>query len=304
MTGKSEPLVIGVELGGTKCVAVLVRGGAIVARETYPTADPASTLGRLTARLREWGRVDRDIAALGIASFGPVGLDPAQDDFGYITNTPKPGWSGADVRGILGRGFDRPVGFDTDVNAAALAEGRWGAARGAGVHVYLTIGTGVGGGLVVDGRAVHGRVHPEIGHVRVRRGPDDHFVGVCPFHGDCVEGLISGPAIAARTGGDAGDLADDDPVWRHVADTLAELVAMLLMTVSAQRVLIGGGVGVDRGFLLPMVRAGVAERLAGYLPGYSDAALAEVIRAPTLGHDAGPLGAAALALGCLEAQPR
>lgn len=301
MTDKSEPLVMGVEMGGTKCVAVLARGGAIVARETCPTADPASTIGRLTARLRQWGHDHRDIAALGIASFGPVGLDPAQDDFGHITNTPKPGWSGVDIRGMLGRGFEGPIGFDTDVTAAALAEGRWGASRGVGVHVYLTIGTGVGGGLVVGGRPVHGRVHPEIGHVRVRRGPDDDFAGVCPYHGDCVEGLISGPAIAARTGRDAGALADDDPVWRPIADTLAELVAMLLMTVSAERVLIGGGVGVDRGFLLPMVRAGVAARLAGYVPGYSEGALAAIIRAPALGHDAGPLGAAALALACLEA---
>lgn len=293
----SEPLVAGIELGGTKCIAVLARGADIVDRRAFPTGDPATTIPALLACLAGWSAPAP--VALGLACFGPLGLDPSHGDFGKITTTPKPGWSGVDVRGAFAKTFSGPIGFDTDVNGSALAEGRWGAARGADVHVYLTIGTGIGGGVVVGGKPVHGLLHPEIGHIRVRRGADASFAGVCPFHGDCIEGLVSGPAIAARSGRRAENLADDDPVWREVADDLAELVAMLLLTLSPNRILIGGGVGMGRAFLLPLIRAAVTDRLSGYLSSVTPDTLVDIVRTPALGVDAGPLGAAALALDAL-----
>lgn len=211
-----------------------------------------------------------------------------------MTTTPKPGWSRVDLVGHFAQRFNVPIGFDTDVAGAGLAETLWGAAKGCGVVVYLTVGTGVGGGVVIGGRPVHGRIHPEIGHLRIRRDPGDPFAGVCPFHGDCVEGLVSGPAIAARAGAPAESLADDDPVWARVADDLAELAAILVLTLSPERILIGGGVAAARPFLPPMIRSRVAGRLAGYVAGLSEAALARMIRAPGLGGRAGPLGAIAL----------
>ncbi|MDE2339633.1 MAG: ROK family protein, partial [Alphaproteobacteria bacterium] len=166
----NAPLIAGVELGGTKGVALVARGQTILARERVPTTNPNETLGTLSNWLRAH-HAESPFAALGIATFGPVGLDRAHPDYGHITRTPKPGWTQADVRGTFTRWFDGPVGFDTDVNGAALAEGRWGAAVGSSSHIYLTIGTGIGGGLVVNGAPVHGFVHPEMGHVRVRRVP-------------------------------------------------------------------------------------------------------------------------------------
>lgn len=293
----TAPLVAGIELGGTKCIAALARGADIVDRRAFPTGDPATTIPALLACLAGWSAPAP--VALGLACFGPLGLDPSHDDFGKITTTPKPGWSGADVRGAFAKSFAGPIGFDTDVNGAALAEGRWGAARGADVHVYLTIGTGIGGGVVVGGKSVHGLLHPEIGHIRVRRDTGAKFAGVCPYHGDCIEGLVSGPAIAARTGRPGEDVADDDPVWREVADELAELIALLLLTLSPNRILIGGGLGIGRAFLLPMIRAAAADRLGGYLAPVTPEALLEIVRPPALGVDAGPLGAAALALDAL-----
>jgi fructokinase len=162
------------------------------------------------------------------------------------------------------------------------------------VHVYLTIGTGIGGGVVVDGRPVHGLIHPEIGHVRTRRVAGDDFPGICPVHGDCLEGLASGPAIAARAGVAAEEIGPDDPVWASVAAPLAELMAMLILTLSAERILIGGGVGIGQPQLLPMIRAGTAAILGGYVAGVTIERLGEMIRAPGLGELAGPLGAVAL----------
>jgi len=295
------PLVAGVELGGTKCIALLARGTDVLARTTVPTTRPAETLGALTRWLEEQRRAGHQPQALGIASFGPLGLHPGRSDFGFITTTPKPGWADTDVRSALAAGFAGPVAFDTDVNAAALAEYRWGAAQGSAVAVYLTIGTGIGGGIVVDGRPLHGRVHPELGHLRVRRRLPDRFPGICPWHGDCVEGLASGPAIAARAQRPAEELGDDHSVWVDVAAELGELVAALILVLSPDRVLIGGGVGTGKPRLLQRMRIQVESALADYLPAYDRAALELVIQPAALGADAGAFGAVAIATAAMAA---
>jgi len=290
-----DRLVAGVELGGTKSIAVLARGSDIVAQARFPTADPQMTLTALVDQISAWQAVHGNVEAVGIASFGPVGLDRGRADYGHITSTPKSGWAGTDVVGPFTRAFGVPIAFDTDVAGAALAEQRWGAAHGCDVAVYLTIGTGIGGGVVVNGTPVHGLIHPEIGHIRVRRAEGDAFPGICPFHGDCIEGLASGPAIAARAGAPGDTLSDDHPVWAAVTAELAELVALLLLTVSTRRILIGGGVFGGREALLPAIRAQAARLLAGYLVGVDEARLADIVVLPGLGDRAGPLGAIALA---------
>lgn len=289
------PLVAGVELGGTKCIAVLARGSEIVAHASHPTLEPARTIPTLIGQLNAWRESGANFVALGLASFGPLGLDPGRADYGRVTTTPKPGWANYDLRGVFATVFDLPIGFDTDVNGAALAEERWGASRGASVHAYVTVGTGIGGGIVVGGRPVHGLMHPEMGHLLVRRQPGDGFAGTCPFHGDCLEGLASGPAIAARTGQAADTLPDDHPVWPQVAGELGQLVTTLLLMVSPQRIVIGGGVGVARPALLSLIRDAAASQLNGYLPACSPQRLGEIVVRPQLGSDAGPLGACALA---------
>lgn len=290
-------LVAGIELGGTKSIALVARGREIVEIRRIPTAEPGSTLDALSAQLDAWQGAHGRVEAIGIGSFGPIGLDRDRADYGHITSTPKPGWANVDVVGHFARRFGVPVGFDTDVAGAALAEYRWGAGQGCDVVLYLTIGTGIGGGVVVHGAPVHGLVHPELGHLRVRRSPGDGFAGVCPFHGDCLEGLAAGPAIAARTGMAGADIDDDHPVWVLVADELAEAMAMLMLTLSPRRILIGGGVFQHRQQLFARVRARTADLLGGYVAGVGAAELGDIIRAPGLGDKAGPLGAVALAYG-------
>ena len=288
------PLLAGIELGGTKCVAILARGPEIIAAETVPTTSPSETLSLLDRQLQDWWARHR-FEALGIASFGPIGLDTRKSDFGTITTTPKADWADTPITSRYAEQFQVPVGFDTDVNGAGFAEYLWGAAAGCDSHIYLTIGTGVGGGVIVNGKPVHGLVHPELGHLRLRKLPGDDFAGICPYHGDCLEGLVSGPAVAARAGAPAEILPNDHPVWVPVVHTLAELVAMLILTVSPQRVIIGGGMGSGKASLLPRVRAGAASLLNGYVAGITDETLADMICAPGLGDYAGPLGAIALA---------
>jgi fructokinase len=284
-------VVAGIEIGGTKAIALLARGNSIIARQHFPTTDPLSTLAALSDWLALARQSHGDFAALGIASFGPLGLDPALPSYGTILATPKPGWSGAPLLAHFADAFAVPIGIDTDVNGAALAEARWGGGVGADVVIYLTIGTGLGGGIAIAGRAVHGRMHPEIGHIRVRRRAGDAFAGVCPWHGDCIEGLISGPALAARSGVPADRLDADHTVWAAFIEDLAELLAMLVVTLSPRRILIGGGVGLAQAQRLPAIRAATMQRLAGYLPDRLD----DMIDLPALGADAGPLGAIALA---------
>lgn len=294
------PLIAGIELGGTKCIAVLARGGTIIRSARWPTAAPAETLSAIVEQLQAWRR-DTPFAAIGIASFGPVDLHPASPTFGHILRTPKPGWSQVDVRGAFAAHFDMPIGYDTDVGGAALAEGRWGGAIGCGTHVYVTIGTGIGAGIVAGGKLLHGLQHPEIGHLRVRRDSADTFPGVCPFHGDCLEGLASGPAIAARAGIPADALRADDPLWSRVGDEIAELVATLILALSPERVIFGGGVMIGRPDLLARVRNRAAERLGGYLAWHTRETLQSVVIGSPLGAAAGSLGAVAIGIEAMSA---
>ncbi len=286
--------VAGIELGGTKAIAVLAEGDAIVERHSIATGEPIATLSELRTILDGWA-ASALLAGLGIASFGPIQLDPRDPKFGQILATPKPGWTGAPVAAMLGEGLGCPVAIDTDVNGAALAEYRWGAAVGCDSLCYLTIGTGLGGGLLIGGQPVHGAMHPEIGHIRLRRVAGDSFAGNCPFHGDCIEGLVSGPALAARFGMDPATASDADPIWRHVAADIAELCCAILLTTSARRILFGGSVALSRAFILPWVREIVVAQLESYLPFVTSEAVGEIIRPAGLGTDAGPLGAIALA---------
>jgi fructokinase len=284
----------GVELGGTKIIAVVAEDERIVERERWPTTRPDEVLPAVNSWLRE-RHAEAPLAALGIASFGPIRLDPAASDHGQLLVTPKPGWQGADVR-RLGDGLGIPLALDTDVNAAALAEWRWGAGQGAGSLVYLTIGTGIGGGVLIEGRPVHGALHPEIGHMRFRRAPGDTFAGACPVHGDCVEGLVSGTAIRARLGVDPATLKPEDERLDPVARDLAELFAGLLLALAPQRILVGGGVGIGLPWLIEAACESVPDILAGYLPDLADtASVKAIIGQPSLGPDAGPMGAIALA---------
>ena len=210
------PLYGAIEAGGTKFVCAVGTGpDDLRAEARFPTTTPAETLDRtISFFLEQQTRLGEPVAALGVGSFGPVDPNPASPTFGYITTTPKPGWANTDVVGALRRVFPVPVGFDTDVNAAALGEFRWGAAQGLDTFIYLTIGTGLGGGGMVGGRLIHGLVHPEMGHIRIPHDwAADPFPGACPYHGDCFEGLAAGPALEQRWQQRGETLPDDHPAW-------------------------------------------------------------------------------------------
>lgn len=276
-------MIGGIEAGGTKCVlAVGAAPGRIEAITTIPTRGPDETVGEAVA----WFAAQPAIAALGLATFGPVGLDPARPDFGHILHTPKPGWSGSDFAGALARGLGVRVAVETDVNAAAMAE-----AQGAGASLaYMTVGTGIGVGLVIDGRCVHGAAHPEAGHYYPRRPRgDDGFAGVCPFHGDCLEGLASGPAILARWGAKLSDLPDGHPAHELVAAYLAQACHTLFAAAAVETVVLAGGVLATRG-LRDRVAAHCAGIDRGYLPGRER----RRIVAPRLGDRSGITGAMTL----------
>ena len=222
MTGMAVTMLAGVEMGGTKCVCTLGTGpDDIRAQVTLPTLDPNTTLDSIAAVLQKWLEGSAPPTALGVASFGPIDLRRHSPTYGRMGATPKRGWPNTDIAGYFIRRFGLPVGISTDVIGAALAEGRWGDARGLTDFVYITVGTGIGAGIVVGGKSVYGCHHPEVGHLRLVRAMGDTWPGNCPFHGDCVEGLASGPAIAARSGQPGDSLPADNPVWDTVAHTLA-----------------------------------------------------------------------------------
>jgi fructokinase len=293
-----RPLLCGVELGGTKCVCLIGTGpGDILAQTAVPTgSDPDATLRQIAHSLRTWKEAYGPFDALGLASFGPLDLRAGSRSFGHIISTVKPGWGGIDVVGRLGRVHGVPVGFNTDVNSAALAESRWGHARELADFAYITVGTGVGVGLVVGGKPVFGCNHTELGHVRVARPPTDHWRGICRFHGDCVEGLASGPAIAARAGLSAEKIPDDSPVWELAADALAQLIHAMVLATAPRRILVGGGVVQARPQILVHVRRLLIKSLNGYLDLEElTGGVDRYIVPPGLGALAGPLGALALA---------
>jgi fructokinase len=283
----------GVELGGTKCVAILARGPKdVLARAVVPTTSVAETLGGLASILRQW-RQEHSFHALGIASFGPIDVDPASATFGHVLATPKSGWAQADVVAVLQEAGGVPFAFDTDVNGAALAEMRWGAGRGFDDFAYVTVGTGVGVGLIVNGRPTRGFGHCELGHIRVARLPGEDWPGSCPYHGDCVEGLASGSSLRARFGDDLGGLGADHPVWESVAWTLAQLCHAIVCAAAPRRIAMGGGVIERQPHLLARINEKLAESLNGYVQLPADG---DYVRAPELGGDVGPLGAIALAI--------
>ena len=282
------PLFGAIEAGGTKFVLATGQAdGTIVARESIPTTDPETTM----AQVLDWFARQPAIAALGIASFGPVELDPKSPKWGHITDTPKAGWSDCDLAGFFGSRLGVPVGFDTDVNGAALGEYRLGAGRGTSGMVYVTVGTGIGGGLIVNGNLVHGAGHPEMGHFFPRRGADDRdFEGNCPFHGDCLEGLANGPAIMARWGKTLSELPEDHEAHDLVAGYLAQLCHTLFACCAIERVILGGGVMKTPGLLTRVQKEAVTIG-ADYLPGRET----QSIVSPELGDNAGIIGALLLA---------
>ena len=268
----------GIEAGGTKWVCAVGAGPGDIADVTFRTTTPDETLARAIGFF-----ADREIESLGIGSFGPVDLRR-----GVITTTPKPGWANTDVVGGLRSALGVPVAFDTDVNAAALGEQRWGAAVGLDTFCYLTVGTGIGGGVMAGNALVHGLSHPEIGHMRIPHDTArDPFTGSCPYHGDCFEGLASGTAIRARWGRSGDELAGEPEVWQLEADYLALGIVNVICTMSPQLVIVGGGVLKQPG-LLDAVRERVPALLAGYV------AVPEIVP-PALGDRAGVVGAIELA---------
>jgi fructokinase len=283
----------GIETGGSKWECAIGTGpDDLRATETVPTTTPVETIGRAVAFFEREGPVE----TIGIGSFGPVDGKPSSPSWGHITTTPKPGWANTDVGQEVHRRLSVPVAFDTDVNAAALGEQRWGAARGLDTFCYITIGTGIGGGGMAGGNLLHGLLHPEFGHLRIPHdAAADPFPGVCPFHGDCWEGLASGPAIEARWGRPPEELAGRDDVWELEAHYLALGLVCVICVLSPERIVLGGGVGTAPG-LLSRVRPRVVTLLNGYLaaPAVTEQ-IDDYLVPPSLATRSGVLGAIALA---------
>jgi len=295
-------LIGGIEAGGTKFVCILGSGPEDVRAEArFPTTTPEETIRQAVGFFRRQQAEHGELAAIGIASFGPLDLDCNSPTYGYITSTPKPGWANTDFAGMIRRALSLPVGFDTDVNAAALGEWCWGAARGLDTFIYLTIGTGIGGGGMVNDRLLHGLLHPEMGHLCIPHDwGADPFAGSCPFHGDCLEGLASGPAIESRWGQRGETLPSDHPAWELESHYLALGVVNWIYTLSPQKIILGGGV-MQQAHLFPLLRREVQTLLKGYLQ--SPILLERIddyIVPPALGKRAGVLGALALAMDAAQ----
>lgn len=289
----------GVEAGGTKFVCIVTDERAKILAETrFPTTQPDETLQKTVDFFQHWMAEQRlSLEAIGVACFGPVDLTPGSGNFGSITSTPKPGWKNTPVAPVIEKALGVSVSFDTDVNGAALGEGRWGAAQGLSDFLYLTIGTGVGGGAICAGKPLHGLVHPEMGHIHLPHDRQvDPFEGNCPFHKDCFEGLASGPALNRRWGTPAEKLSPDHPAWELEAHYIALALSDLICTLSPQRIILGGGV-MSQSQLFPLIRKKVLALLNGYVQ--SDTLLSAIdhyIVPPALGGQAGSLGAVALAM--------
>jgi fructokinase len=298
----TDVLLGGVETGGSWCVCALGRGpGELVAVEKFPTVGPAETIARIIGFFTDARRPRA--AAIGIGAFGPIELDERSPRWGEIqASTPKREWAGAALGASLRAGLDVPVVLDTDVNAAALGELRWGAGLDVQSLCYLTVGTGIGAGLIIDGEPVHGLLHPEAGHVRIPHDrARDPFDGVCPFHGDCWEGLASGHALRTRWDADPVELSDDHPAWELEAEYIAAGILAIVMIASPHRVIAGGGV-MERPGLLGRVRVQLTRLLGGYLDRPQlGGDLRDYLVSPGLGDDAGVLGAIALAADRLAA---
>jgi fructokinase len=286
-------LYAGVELGGTKCVAILAQGpNDVVARAIVPTTNPDETLGSLEQIVRGWKQT-HELAALGIASFGPIDVIRGSATYGHMLATPKPGWPGTEIASRLQSAAGVPAAFDTDVNGAAFAEMHWGSGRGFADFAYVTVGTGIGVGLIVNGKPTRGFAHCELGHIRSARHPHDDWPGSCPFHGDCVEGLASGSALKARFGDRLPEIDHDDPVWESVGWTLAQLCHTIVCAAAPQRIAMGGGVLEQQPHLIGKINSILGDSLNNFLRLPDDR---NYVISPELGQDAGPLGAIALAM--------
>lgn len=284
----------GIEAGGTKFVCAIGSDpDDIVAETRFSTTTPNETISKAIDFFQSH-QEKINLSAIGIASFGPVDLNPHSDSYGYITKTPKPNWSNTSFARKVEEALSIPVGFDTDVNGALLGEHRWGAARGLDNSIYLTIGTGIGGGAMVNGKLVHGLVHPEMGHIILPLRADDPYKGRCPFHGNCLEGLANGPSLEARWGARAETFAEDHPAWELEAHYLATALHDFICAFSPQRIILGGGV-MKQVQLFPMVREKTLESLNNYVQKEElISKIDEYIVYPELGDQAGVLGAIAL----------
>lgn len=292
-----------IEAGGTKFVCALGNGPTDhIATVRIPTTTPAETLPKIRQFLLQGSRkIGQSLTAIGIASFGPIELDISSPQYGCMLATPKESWQGAKVVAGITAGLDLPVAVDTDVNGAALAEYLWGAAQGCNPALYVTVGTGIGGGVIIDGKPLHGLLHPEMGHVHVSRAQDraggiDTFTGICPFHGDCLEGMASGEAVAARAGRPPSDLSPSDPIWELEAHYLAAGLAQSVLMLSPQRIVLGGGV-LKQLHLLPRVRTALRIQLRSYIARlHLDSEINNYIVSPFFKDEAGLAGAFALAM--------
>ena len=293
-----SPIYGAIEAGGTKFIVALATGpNEVLARASLPTTTPRETLAAVVAFLKQAEQEHGKLSALGVASFGPIDLHRGSATYGHITSTPKAGWAQTNVLGVLEQSFPLPIGFDTDVNGAALAECRWGAAQSVDSCLYITVGTGIGGGFASDDRTLKGLIHPEMGHVRVQQLPQDDFAGVCPFHqNQCVEGLASGPALERRWGSSAHELPPEHEAWTWQVDYLAQALVNIIVVLSPECIVLGGGV-MKQAHLFPPLRTRVRELLNGYLE--APQILEEndnYIVPPGLGDNAGLLGALALGI--------
>lgn len=285
------------EAGGTKMVcAVGDETGKILDRVSIPTETPERTMPELLEYFQ-----DKEIGALGIGCFGPVDLDPLSETYGCITTTPKLAWVNYDICGFFRKNLQVPVGFDTDVNGSMLGEAAWGCAKGLDTAVYITVGTGVGVGVLAGGKLLHGMQHPEGGHILLPRRADDFYEGKCPYHGACLEGLAAGPAIEARWGKKAAELAERPEVWELEAYYLAYAVTNYIMILSPQKIILGGGV-MHQEQLMQKVRANVKEMLGGYIRTKELEDMDSYIVLPSLHDDQGILGALKLGISAREAE--
>lgn len=283
-----------IEAGGTKIICGIGNEhGEIEKKINFPTESPEIVFAKIRSFFEE-----EQLDALGVGTFGPIDVNRSSATYGYITSTPKPGWRDVDVLGELKSYIDVPIGFDTDVNGAALAEALWGSAKGVNSCVYYTIGTGVGVGGYVEGNLVHGLLHPEAGHIPVKRHPQDSFEGLCPYHGDCLEGVAAGPAIERRYGKKGHELSVDHEAWKFEAYYLGQALMSTILLLSPERIILGGGV-MHQEQLFPMIREEVKRNLNGYVQ--HDMLLKHIdqyIIPPGLGDNAGLSGA--VAIGLLE----
>ena len=286
-----------IEAGGTKFVVCIGdEFGNVIERDSFPTETPEETMANIFKFFD-----GKDIEALGVGCFGPIDPDLNSPTYGYITTTPKPGWGNFNIMGALKERYDIPMGFDTDVNGAALGEAYFGAAKGLDSALYMTIGTGIGCGAIVEGNLVHGLLHPEMGHMNMIVREDDTYAGKCPFHGTCFEGLAAGPAIEARWGKKGFELPADHPAWDLEAYYIGQALATYVLVISPKEIILGGGVSKQKQ-MFPLIHKYLREFLNGYIQ--KDEILTDKIDdyivSPALGDNAGVCGALALAKQALE----